>query len=62
MQVKTIVIGIKVSTNEAEMEMTSRDDMANVSECPIVKAVTKIRTFLQSLSKYIAQSATTNKM
>lgn len=55
-------MGINVSTKEADILTTFNDDNAKVKECPIVKAVTKINTFFQSLSTNTAHNAITNRM
>ena len=58
--VKTIVKGIKNSTQSEETRTISKMLKARVMECPMVKAVTKMRTFLKSFKEKIAMSAKIN--
>ena len=57
---KTIVQGIKNSTQSEGNLNTSNALKTNVKECPIVNAVTRIKTFFQSLKLKIAMSAKMN--
>jgi hypothetical protein len=55
--VRKIVTGIKNSTHLLSNLMISYTDNASVSECPIVKAVTRIMTCFQFLIEYRAANA-----
>ena len=46
-----MVHGIKNSINFSFISITSNKLSANVMQCPMVKAVTSIKTFFQSFNK-----------
>ena len=60
--VMNIVAGMNNSTNSVSSFITLNVASANVTECPTVNAVTRIRIFFQSPATYMAHKASTKRI